>query len=683
MLVKKNFLLYVLIAIYASLLHSSSQQYMPARASTLAKRMNLALVGYVPPAMTKVAIQGDYAYVGAGPVLIVFGVAYPDYPVRLTYLLLRAFVNDLVVSGGFAYVLTSDNRVLIIDITQPNAPAIRGTYIASDKILDLSVEGSYLYLAVSDGLRIIDVTDPSNPQLIELFLSTYPFPIIVSGKYAYLPSPVFEEGYGYVKSVLKVLDISDLTNPVLISETYFDPYLFQAIATDGQVLVLAGYAEYLWGGYYMGLLFIDISDPTSPRLLKTFYCCGGYYCCGYSTSASIAISPGRVYFANHGAVYQVFDISDPENPNLVGYGVDPVEDLTSQGDFVYVAAGTSGFAIEDTSNPAQPVRRGLYDGIGDVVDVAAAAGVLYAADDGTGGGLVAMDVLQPYNAQVIGKSSQPAGAGFQVAIHENYAYLTVGHRDYTFYPKLPPIVTCTRGLQSFDVTHPESPATGGYLNMLPNGYIEGDIDFEPGEIVVSGTVALVADGPGLYVIDVTQPLTPTQFALYQFASTETAQGVAMNGPYALVAVQGAGLQVLDITSPITPTLVSTYPLTDAMDVVVHEQYAYVADGSQGVRVLNVSDVQHISPVGEVDTPGTANSLALDGQYLYVADGEAGVRMIDVSLPENPVEAGAYDTPGNAVDVAARGGRVYVADSSGGLFMFIPIPIQAYLPIIFH
>jgi hypothetical protein len=215
--------------------------------------------------------------------------------------------------------------------------------------------------------------------------------------------------------------------------------------------------------------------------------------------------------------------------------------------------------------------------------------------------------------------------------------------------------------------------------MLPDGYVDGEIDFSPGEVVVSGTVALVADSLGLYVIDVTQPLTPTQLTLYQPASPY--QGVAMNGSYAFVAVQGGGLQVLDITYPSTPTLVSTYPLPNAMDVIVHEPYAYVANGDQGVKVLDVSDVHNISAVGEIDTPGTATSLALDGQYLYVADGDAGVRMINVSLPENPVEAGAYDTPGYTVGVAVRGGRVYVADSSGGLFMFIPIPIQAYLPII--
>jgi hypothetical protein len=680
MLVKKNFLLYVLIAIYASLLHSSSQQYMPARASTLAKRMNLALVGYVPPAMTKVAIQGNYAYVGAGPALMVFGVVDPDHPVRVAYMLLPAFVSDLAVSGGFAYVLTSDNRVLIIDITWPTAPAIRGIYVTAEGVADLCVEGSYLFLAVPAGLRIVDATDPANPQSIGFFpTQASPFPIIISGNYAYLLMRECTGEPAYCWYLFWVVDITDLTNPVLAGTMQTSDYGFQAMAADGQVLALVGsYYEY-WL-FNTALVFMDVSDPTSPQLIAAGYG-------GVGISASVAMSLGRVYFADREGVFRVIDISNPQNPNLVGYGVDPVEGMAVQGNFVYVAAGASGFAIEDISNPAQPVRRSLYSGTGHVLDVAEAAGILYVADGGVSGyfvgggfyeniygGLAVEDVSQPDAAQVIGKLSGPDDASYRVAVHGNYAYLAVGNCYSN--DKLPAV--CSRGLQSYDVTHPESPAAGGYADMLPSGYQNGSIDFSPGEVVISGTVALVADS-GLEVIDVTQPLAPTKLTLYQFAST--VQGVAMNGQYAFVAEQEGGLQVLDITYPSTPTLVSTYPLVNAMDVIVHEPYAYVANGDQGVMVLDVSDVHNISAVGEIDTPGTATSLALDEQYLYVADGDAGVRMIEVTLPENPVEVATYNTPGNAIGVDAGSGRVYVADDTGGLFILIPSWIQAYFPII--
>ena len=91
-----------------------------------------------------------------------------------------------------------------------------------------------------------------------------------------------------------------------------------------------------------------------------------------------------------------------------------------------------------------------------------------------------------------------------------------------------------------------------------------------------------------------------------------------------------------------------------------DEYAYLVDGSAGLRVVDVSDPEHPVKVGFYDSPGFARGLTVAGEYVYVADESAGLRVVDVSDWQNPVEVGFYDPPGLlATSVAAAGEHVYV------------------------
>ncbi|MCX6033133.1 MAG: proprotein convertase P-domain-containing protein, partial [Chloroflexi bacterium] len=121
-------------------------------------------------------------------------------------------------------------------------------------------------------------------------------------------------------------------------------------------------------------------------------------------------------------------------------------------------------------------------------------------------------------------------------------------------------------------------------------------------------------------------------------------------------------------------------------------FAFVADGTSGLRVLNVTDPAAAQLVSTLDTPGEANDVVVieNGRggsssnigfgseggfetrpyYALVADGSAGLQVINVSDPVNPMLVGTYNTPGDARSVAV--GQVanlpyaFVADGSWGL-----------------
>ena len=103
----------------------------------------------------------------------------------------------------------------------------------------------------------------------------------------------------------------------------------------------------------------------------------------------------------------------------------------------------------------------------------------------------------------------------------------------------------------------------------------------------------------------------------------------------------------------------------ARGVAVSGSYAYVADDTYGLRIIDISNPATPTEAGFYDTPGTAYGVAVSGSYAYVADGTSGLRILDVSNPAAPTEAGFYDTPGTARGVAVSGSYAYVADDSIG------------------
>jgi hypothetical protein len=142
--------------------------------------------------------------------------------------------------------------------------------------------------------------------------------------------------------------------------------------------------------------------------------------------------------------------------------------------------------------------------------------------------------------------------------------------------------------------------------------------------------------------------------------TDSAYQVAVSGSYAYVADGVNGLRVIDISNPGSPTLRATCATTIAFGVAVSGSYAYVADYTSGLRVIDISNPA--SPtVSATRATGNALGVVVSGSYAYVAD-VSGLLVIDISNPGSPTSVGALGTV-FAQGVAVSGSRAYVADGS--------------------
>jgi len=115
--------------------------------------------------------------------------------------------------------------------------------------------------------------------------------------------------------------------------------------------------------------------------------------------------------------------------------------------------------------------------------------------------------------------------------------------------------------------------------------------------------------------------------------------------HAYVADGSSGLQVIDVSNSTTPVVVGAADTPGfAVDVTVSGTHAYVADRASGLQVIDISDPTAPVVVGSVDTPDDARGVSILGAHAYVADGISGLQVIDVSDPTAPVVVGSVDTP---------------------------------------
>jgi hypothetical protein len=262
-----------------------------------------------------------------------------------------AWVND---AGTTAYAAqTFGGTIYSFDISDPANPAKLGVYWDGEwnEKSKFTGRGDYLYVPTFAGLQVIDATDPANPVRVGSFPGVFLKKALhLWGDVAYvLAAPaesaisthlytfdiadpanpiargsldlgawherVFSDGrYAYVSGdqTFKVVDVSDPTIPLLIGQLD-DPALDLNVGVDeaGRLSVANGYAYVLTGERSANYLHIlDVSDPLNPAFVTTFT--------GPPTHITDLIVSGKyLYLGNYGPGLQVYDLSNPVDPQLV------------------------------------------------------------------------------------------------------------------------------------------------------------------------------------------------------------------------------------------------------------------------------------------------------------------------------------------------------------------------------
>ncbi len=163
------------------------------------------------------------------------------------------------------------------------------------------------------------------------------------------------------------------------------------------------------------------------------------------------------------------------------------------------------------------------------------------------------------------------------------------------------------------------------------GVLDGARDIE-----VGGHYAYIVADAGLVVIDLDTPLEPRHVAT-----------VPLNNGHAafqqfrfLFVTDDDGLKTIDISTPEAPSMVeeNTIEIADAHRVFVARTYAYVAAGTEGLVIVDVTKPKEmqrfttlsdgISDARDVVVASTNASL-----FAYVADGAEGLKVVQLTAPD--------------------------------------------------
>ncbi len=266
--------------------------------------------------------------------------------------------------------------------------------------------------------------------------------------------------------------------------------------------------------------------------------------------------------------------------------------IDASGNYLYVAAGSNGVRILNLTNPAIPAESGFYAPVGfSATDVASDGTYVYVL--GTIGGantIQVLDVTTPGSPVLAsGASSRTVTAGNDLVLAANYAYIVGGQTLQVV--NAYPILTIAG-------TYTDASATASYQGVQ-----------------VYGSIAYINDSVlGMHAVTIANPasMISTYESAVQFPATGYGMGLAISNGFAfLTRSTSGGLVIFDVASTSTPSYVDVYAgSAGANGVTVANDIAYIAAGTAGIQLLDVSHPDVVPPV--VTPVGDVNPVIVPG-----------------------------------------------------------------------
>jgi type II secretory pathway pseudopilin PulG len=266
---------------------------------------------------TAISVVGDRAYVttmrnppSSGEFFII-NISNPAFPSILGWLSIHDHVNDLAISGNYAYLATakSGKELMIVDISSPALPTEASFFDipGANQANDVSVEGNYAYVvtqSVTDGpeLRIFDISNPLSPALVGGFeVGTHVYGVRATNQRVYLAA----------SNVNKELIVVDVSNPQLPAE--LGSYDAPLAGANGQAVdvIRAGVAYLVTranGGGIPEFYLLAVANPSQISLI------GSYDVSGRANGVAAGVGFALLATEKADEEFTILDLSDPRSP---------------------------------------------------------------------------------------------------------------------------------------------------------------------------------------------------------------------------------------------------------------------------------------------------------------------------------------------------------------------------------
>ena len=482
---------------------------------------------------------------------------------------------------------------------------------------NLIVRDSHAFLTSQEsGMQIIDVANPADPREVGSFQLYNPFTLLGD-------TAIF---MGNRK--LTYVDISDPTDPRLISSFSSEtlPTSPQNGTTQDSILFITA---------YFGLWIVDLNGMAEPEVLAVIN--------PRRIGFEAIVVRDTIMYCGTDSGLMIYDIADLRNPEKIGSfcegGYYFFSDLEVEGNIAYLSRDGELLWIIDVSDPRNPA---LISSIATSCDdFKLQRERLYLLGANTG--IEIYDVADPRNPQRLG-------------LWESNEWLTelnvVGDVAY--------VVGGQPHLRSVDVSDQANPRVLGSCSG----------DGQVGDVAADGNIVFASDWTrGVLIAELSNNGIPTQ--LGHISTPELVRGIEVIGDLLYVCLGEAGVRVYNIVDPENPHLIGVFDTPgEALDIAKGANFFVVADGAQGLRVIQNSGGGELIEIGRLENVGAVNAVIIEGDIAYATRGEDGVFSVDLRDPTNPTEIGQFNTTGQSLDLALQPGiqdeLLFVADGDSGL-----------------
>jgi len=534
-------------------------------------------------------------------------------------------------------------------------------------ILSLEMYGDVVYALNYHGLQIFDMNDPAT-----LIQNIY----VENGQY--YDQMILYEHYLYFGRAnrLYIYDLTDPYNPEQMNILTLDSTTIAQIYIRDNRLYLGSNNRIYYTGAQPSFYIYDITDPAYPVYI------GGYIKSGTNVQeCQRFVIVGDTVFSISQTFdnIEIFDISDETNPQYIFRTSFPDDawDIDNIDKYIFVITD-EGICVYDMSNPTNPDYISLYESTGnwaieaagDTLFISSYDGirVLRLADKGFLEEITTIEFREPWftlnvidtlilsPCHVFGFDIIDIADLFNTSVISSYATGTYNQAgiavtgDWVYTDRSVPVSgdTC-KPLNVCNIAEKEKPVYIGDFDGLPNSY---DLAAYNNRLYYPSMSTL----RGLETYNIDNPIEPT----YMCQSDSISKMMFRKDSLLFVAGQYKGLYIYNLATTGCPDIVAQIlPETDGFIVessCADDNYIYTIEldfnsysASTGApiyfRIIDYSDINNPFTTGlfYISTEHLAASeLVQRGNIVYVASGYYGVAAIDVSNPYQPFLAGHYD-----------------------------------------
>jgi hypothetical protein len=302
-----------------------------------------------------------------------------------------------------------------------------------------------------------------------------------------------------------------------------------------------------------------------------------------------------------------------------------VLDVQARGEYAYVAEGRGGFRVLDIANidnkgfservttaPVSPLGQRFFVPTKNAAAVASPTTL----------------AVDPLRVALPENEEQPVAKlyGFLYVADKQEGLVVIGNPDLR--AKSPGVLTLLDG-------NPANNFLQRALAFNPDGLLTG-----ARRITMAGNYAYILTDRNLVVVDLENPTAPRITATIGEPALDDPRGIAVQFRYAFV-VDRYGMKVLDVTDLAHPRPVEKgrVALDDSRNIYVARTYAYVAAGRNGLGLVDIEKPE----APRLDRMFNANGAMHEvndvkigmvgaSAYAFVADGSSGLRILQIVSP---------------------------------------------------